>query len=98
MVLLGLFLCMIPPVLAKPQNKALSTRRSAPTAKKGAVPTELSAEKRLQLALELMHQKKWQQAVQTIGNLTGTTTSTPTIGRLWFLRATLAEKLADTPT
>src|SRR2546427_13184840 len=64
-----LLLCMAPPVLAKPKEKAAPVRRSVLAAHKGAVATELSYEKRLQIALGLMHQKQWQQAVQTIGHL-----------------------------
>src|SRR5262249_28952972 len=73
-------------------------RRSSLVAKKGAGAAALSYDKRLQLALELMRQKQWPQAVETIGHLDGIPVVTPTMGRLWFLRAILAQKLADMPS
>lgn len=89
---------MAPPVLAKPKEKAVPARRSVPAPQKKAAAAELSHEKRLQRALELTHQKHWQRAIETIGHLDGIPVMTPTLGRLWFLRATLAQKLADTPS
>lgn len=91
-----LLLCIASPVRAKP--KAVPTRRSVPATQKGVVAAERSYEQRLQRALELTHHKRWQQALQTIGPLDGIAVVTPTIGRLWFLRATLAHTLADTPS
>src|SRR5262245_27786161 len=92
-----LVLCMALSVLAKPQANAAPMRRSGPVAKKGAGAAALSGEKRLQLALDLMRHQQWPQAVQIIGPLDGIPVVTPTMGRLWFLRALLAQKLADMP-
>lgn len=93
-----LVLCMALPVLAKPKGKAAPVRRSGLVAQKGAGAAALSYEKRLQLALELMRHTQWPQAVQTIGPLDGIPVVTPTMGRLWFLRALLAQNLADVPS
>ena len=93
-----LVLCMALPVLAKPKGKAAPVRRSGLVAHKGAGAAALSYDKRLQLALELMRHTQWPQAVQTIGPLDGIPVVTPTMGRLWFLRALLAQNLADVPS
>jgi soluble lytic murein transglycosylase len=53
---------------------------------------------RLQHALTLMQQGSWAQALETIGELERPRLAAPALGRLWFLRGTLAQKLHDTAT
>jgi TolA-binding protein len=89
-------LCTAAPAVAGKKSRGLPTR-SAPAKKEQPAPV-LSYEKRLQKALELTQQNKWPQAIQSIGTLYSAAPVTPTVGRLWFLRATLAQKLQDAPT
>ena len=53
---------------------------------------------RLQHALTLMQQGAWAPALGTIGELERPRLAAPALGRLWFLRGTLAQKLHDTAT
>lgn len=53
---------------------------------------------RLQHALTLMQQGAWAQALGTIGELERPRLAAPALGRLWFLRGTLAQKLHDMAT
>lgn len=55
-------------------------------------------EQRLQQVLPLTQQGAWQQAVEAMGTLEDTTPAPPALGRLWFLRATAAQKLQDVET
>jgi soluble lytic murein transglycosylase len=67
-------------------------------APKGPPAPERSYEQRLQQALALMQRQQWPQAVQRIGPLDEAAPMTPPVGRLWFLRARLAQHLQDAPT
>ena len=86
----------VAPAVAKTKSRGVPTRH-APAKKEQPAPV-LSYEKRLQKALELTQQNKWPQAIQIIGTLESASPVTPTVGRLWFLRAMLAQKLQDAPT
>jgi hypothetical protein len=88
--------CTVAPAVAKTKSRGAPTRHAPP--KKAPPAPVLSYEKRLQKALELTQQNKWPQAIEIIGTLESAAPATPTIGRLWFLRAMLAQKLQDTPT
>src|SRR5262249_1414978 len=50
-------------------------------------------EQRLAQTLGLMQQGAWQQALEAIGELQGGNSMPPALGRLWFVRGTLAQKL-----
>ena len=89
-------LCTVAPAVARTKSRGVPTRH-APAKKEQPAPI-LSYEKRLQKALELTQQNKWPQAIQIIGTLESASPATPTVGRLWFLRAMLAQKLQDAPT
>lgn len=52
-------------------------------------------EQRLPQVLGLMQQGLWQQAWDTLGDLPSSGAMTPVVGRLWYLRGTLAQKLLD---
>jgi tetratricopeptide (TPR) repeat protein len=86
----------VAPAVARTKSRGVPTRHAPP--KKERPAPVLSYEKRLQKALELTQQNKWPQAIQSIGTLYSAAPVTPTVGRLWFLRATLAQKLQDAPT
>jgi soluble lytic murein transglycosylase len=55
-----------------------------------------SYDHRLQQALGLVQAKKWAQAMQTIGTLEVTAAPLPALGRLWYLRGTIALQLQNT--
>ena len=55
-------------------------------------------EQRLQQAVLLLQQGAWLDAVQSIGPLPETGAVTPALARLWYVRATLAQKLQDAET
>ncbi len=55
-------------------------------------------EQRLGQALGLMQQGAWQQAGEAIGELDSGAALTPGLARLWFVRATLAQKLQGPET
>jgi soluble lytic murein transglycosylase-like protein/TolA-binding protein len=59
---------------------------------------EVVYSQRLQQALTLTQQGAWVQALETIGELERPRLAAPALGRLWFLRGTLAQKLHDTVT
>src|SRR5262249_10064210 len=52
-------------------------------------------EQRLEQTLGLMQQGAWQQAMEAIGELQGGSAMPPALGRLWFVRGTLAQKLLN---
>jgi len=52
-------------------------------------------EQRLAQTLGLMQQGAWQQAMEAIGELQGGSSMPPALGRLWFVRGTLAQKLLN---
>jgi soluble lytic murein transglycosylase-like protein/TolA-binding protein len=85
----------VAPAGAATKSRGLPTHHAP--APKGPPAPERSYEKRLQQALELTQHKKWHQAVQRIGTLDQASPMTRTIGRLWFLRARLAQHLQDAP-
>jgi tetratricopeptide (TPR) repeat protein len=93
--LVGLFHPMAP-AGATTKSRGLPTHQ-APARKDPPAP-ERSYEKRLQQALELTQHQKWHQAIRRIGTLDPVAPMTPTVGRLWFLRARLAQHLQDAPT
>ena len=52
-------------------------------------------EQRLAQTLGLMQQEAWQQALEAIGELDGGRSMPPALGRLWFVRGMLAQKLLN---